>query len=103
MERGRREACSPSPSQWGGGRGVGLFFGALLLVTLAAPAGVQAEEPRLILGTTVWLERSGLLDSLLPPFERQTGRTITVVAVSAPQALALGARGDLDVLLIDAP
>jgi tungstate transport system substrate-binding protein len=40
---------------------------------------------------------------LIPTFERLTGRTVTVVAVSAPQALALGARGELDALLVDAP
>jgi tungstate transport system substrate-binding protein len=78
------------------------FITLLVCLTLASPSGALADEPRLILGTTVGLERSGLLDSVLPPFERQTGRRVTVVAVSAPQALALGARGDLDALLIDA-
>ena len=74
-----------------------------MLVTFAAPAGVQADGPRLILGTTVGLARTGLLASLLPLFEQQTGRRVTTVAVSAPQALELGTRGELDVLLIDAP
>ena len=73
-----------------------------LIVALDAPIGVRADEPRLLLGTTVGLERSGLLDVLLPDFERQTGRRVTTVAVSAPQALGLGARGELDVLLVDA-
>jgi tungstate transport system substrate-binding protein len=78
----------------------------LVLLVLFVPArlgSALADEPRLILGTTVGLERTGLLDDLLPLFERQTGRRVTIVAVSAPQALALGARGELDALLIDAP
>ena len=74
----------------------------VLAVALFAPPAVRADEPRLLLGTTVGLERSGLLAVLLPPFERQTGRKVTTVAVSAPQALGLGARGELDVLLVDA-
>ncbi len=72
-----------------------------LLTGLTWPASTQADEPRLVLGTTVGFVRSGLLDVLLPPFERQTGRRVTTVAVSAPQALALGARGEVDVLLVD--
>jgi tungstate transport system substrate-binding protein len=73
-----------------------------LIVVLAGPQSARADEPRLLLGTTVGLERSGLLDALLPDFERQTGRRVTTVAVSAPQALGLGARGEVDVLLVDA-
>jgi tungstate transport system substrate-binding protein len=71
-------------------------------VVLTGPTAARADEPRLLLGTTVGLERSGLLDVLLPDFERQAGRKVTTVAVSAPQALGLGARGELDVLLVDA-
>ena len=79
-----------------------VFVALLPLLLLTWPVAAQADEPRLLLGTTVGLERSGLLDSLLPPFERQTGRRVTTVAVSAPQALGLGARGEVDLLLIDA-
>ena len=94
---------SPSPAHGRGDRGVRALLALLLCSMLAFPISAQADEPRLLLGTTVGLERSGLLDVLLPPFERRTGRRVTVVAVSAPQALALGARGELDALLIDAP
>jgi len=79
-----------------------LLLTVAVCLTLLGPTGARADEPRLILGTTVGLERTGLLDSLLPLFERQTGRRVTTVAVSAPQALALGARGELDALLVDA-
>ena len=72
------------------------------MVVIASSTSAQADEPRLLLGTTIGLERSGLLEVLLPPFERQTGRRVTVVAVSAPQALGLGARGEVDLLLVDA-
>lgn len=73
-------------------------FAASLLTTMTA----SADAPRLVLGTTVGLEQSGLLDVLVPRFEQQSGKQVTVVAVSAPQVLALGARGELDVLLVDA-
>jgi tungstate transport system substrate-binding protein len=69
---------------------------------LAAPPAARADTPRLLLGTTVGLQATGLLDRLVPLFERQTGRQVTVMAVSAPQALALGIRGEADLLLVDA-
>jgi tungstate transport system substrate-binding protein len=69
---------------------------------LAVPWVARADAPRLLLGTTVGLQGTGLLDRLVPLFERQTGRQVTVVAVSAPQALALGVRGEVDLLLLDA-
>ncbi|MGE3267986.1 MAG: substrate-binding domain-containing protein [Chloroflexota bacterium] len=68
------------------------------------PAAAQPApvDESLILGVTIDLQRTGLLDVLLPVFEQQTGRTVTVVAVSAPHALALGVRAELDVLLVNA-
>lgn len=86
-------------------RRVGAVVALLIAIAglLAPPAGpARADAPRLIVGTTVGLQRTGLLDVLVPRFERQSGRAVTVVAVSAPQVLALGVRGELDVLLVDA-
>ncbi|MFN8633435.1 MAG: substrate-binding domain-containing protein [Chloroflexota bacterium] len=79
-----------------------LLATALLATMVLTTSRVAADEPRLVLGTTVGLQQSGLLDVLIPPFERQRSRAVTVVAVSAPQALALGVRGELDALLVDA-
>lgn len=75
----------------------------LMLLGLAVFAGgARADQAPLILGTTIDLQRTGVLDLLVPAFERQAGRPVTVVAVSAPHALVLGIRGELDVLLVDA-
>ena len=79
----------------------------LLLVTLIvalviAVPSARADQPPLILGTTIDLQKTGLLDVLIPAFERQAGRTVTVIAVSEPHVLALAVRAELDVLLVDA-
>ena len=74
----------------------------MLALPVAWPAAARADALPLILGTTIDLQRTGILDQLIPAFERQAGRTVTVVAVSAPHALALGERAELDVLLVDA-
>jgi tungstate transport system substrate-binding protein len=61
------------------------------------------QSPPVILATTTSTQETGLLDSLLPDFERRTGYRVQVVAVGSGQALALGRRGDADVVLSHAP
>lgn len=78
----------------------------LLLVGLLAlfPAGAAgAGASVVILSTTTSTQDSGLLDVLLPVFERQTGYTVKPIAVGTGQALALAARGEADVTLAHAP
>ncbi|HEY8600316.1 MAG TPA: substrate-binding domain-containing protein [Thermomicrobiales bacterium] len=57
----------------------------------------------LILSTTTSTQDSGLLDELLPLFNRQTGYNIKVVSVGSGAAIALGGRGEADVILAHAP
>jgi len=87
-------------------RSLGLVIVALLLaLTLAAPGhiGAQAQRAPIILSTTTSTQDSGLLDVLVPMFERQSGYTVKTVAVGTGQALALAARGEADVVLAHAP
>jgi tungstate transport system substrate-binding protein len=82
---------------------------ALLMVTtslfVAAPERIAAWGQRapVILSTTTSTQDSGLLDVLVPMFEGQSGYTVKTVAVGTGQALALGARGEADVVLAHAP
>jgi len=61
------------------------------------------QSNQIILATTTSTRDAGLLDSLLPVFERRTGYTVKVIAVGSGQALAMGRRGDADVVLSHAP
>lgn len=73
---------------------------ALLVLGLpAAPSGAAAGET-LILATTTSTQDSGLLDVLLPAFEAEAGIRVKTVAVGSGEALAMGRRGDADVLLV---
>ena len=74
----------------------------LLAVLLGAPAIAAAAEV-LRLATTTSLENSGLLAYLLPDFERRCRCRMHVIPVGTGKALALGRRGDADVLLVHAP
>jgi tungstate transport system substrate-binding protein len=76
-----------------------------ILVWMAALELARAQTARspVILSTTTSTQDSGLLDVLVPLFERQTGYTVKTIAVGTGQALALGARGEADVVLVHAP
>ncbi len=74
---------------------------AALVLSLAPPAGAQSSV--VILSTTTSTQDSGLLDVLVPIFERRTGYTVKTISVGTGQALALAARGEADVTLCHAP
>jgi tungstate transport system substrate-binding protein len=77
---------------------------ALLLLVLSwMPAGAQTPGSTVVLSTTTSTQDSGLLDVLVPLFERQSGLTLKPVSVGTGQALALAARGEADVVLVHAP
>lgn len=64
---------------------------------------VRAATPdRLILATTTSTQDSGLLEYLLPDFEKEFNTKIDVIAVGTGQALQLGKDGNADVLLVHA-
>jgi tungstate transport system substrate-binding protein len=66
----------------------------------------QAPAPKIkdvILATTTSTVDSGLLDVLIPVFEKKTGYNVKTVAVGTGQALAMGEKGEADVLLVHAP
>lgn len=69
---------------------------------LAHPAPGQ-DSTSLILATTTGTYDSGLLDSLLPLFERRSGLRVKVIAVGTGAALMMARRGDADVILVHAP
>lgn len=76
----------------------------LAAAVLLAGAGAPAPASRVvILSTTTSTQDSGLLDVLVPLFERQTGYSVKTISVGTGQALALAARGEADVTLAHAP
>ncbi|MBI4633719.1 MAG: substrate-binding domain-containing protein [Deltaproteobacteria bacterium] len=68
----------------------------------ALPAGA-AEQKNIILATTTSTQDSGLLDVLIPMFEKKTGYFVKTIAVGSGQAMAMGQKGEADVLLVHSP
>lgn len=77
----------------------------LLAMLLSAPAlgATPVAGPSVILATTTSTQDTGLLDVLVPAFERATGYAVKPIAVGTGAALAMGEKGDADVLLVHAP
>lgn len=75
----------------------------VLLPTRRAEAQQARSSHNVILATTTSLRDTGLLDSLLPVFERETGYHVRAVAVGSGQALKLAELGDADVVLVHSP
>ena len=75
----------------------------LLLMLLLVPGRALAQSSTVILATTTSTQDSGLLDVLVPLFEKKSGLTVKTISVGTGQALALAARGEADVTLAHAP
>ncbi len=85
-----------------------LKFGIVLLVAATVSVfhvsvSAQAQEKVLILATTTSTQDTGLLDVLIPVFEKKTGYKVKTIAVGSGQAMAMGQKGEADVLLVHSP
>ncbi len=70
---------------------------------LAAAAALPAlARDGVYLATTTSTENSGLLAHLLPVFEAKTGIKVKVLSAGSGMALAMGQRGDADLVLVHA-
>jgi len=80
-----------------------LGLAGLVVALTASVCNVRAAGTPVILATTTSTQDSGLLDILVPLFEKKTGYFLKTVSVGTGQALALGGRGEADVVLVHAP
>ncbi|GAQ94257.1 tungstate transport system substrate-binding protein [Thermodesulfovibrio aggregans] len=76
------------------------FLISLLLLIFATAA--MAQEKEIVLATTTSVENSGLLNYILPIFEKKTGIKVKVVARGTGAAIEMGKRGDADAVFVHA-
>jgi tungstate transport system substrate-binding protein len=77
-----------------------IFRIVAFVLAIFAIAPAQADERFITLSSTTSTQDSGLFGHILPIFTAARGITVHVVAVGTGQALAIGARGDADALLV---
>jgi len=81
---------------------------AILLVPLLCTGcpkqsvGSQKKTKLLRVAVTTSTRDSGLLDVLVPPFEKQAAVRVEIIAVGTGKALKLAERGDVDALIVHA-
>ena len=80
-----------------------MISAGLVLVVDQTVASAQSGKRPLIVAITTSTQDSGLMDVLVPMFEGQTGYRVKTIAGGTGQTLAMGARGDADVVLGHAP
>jgi tungstate transport system substrate-binding protein len=79
------------------------LIAAVLMIGMALPACAAPSQKNLILATTTSTQDSGLLDVLIPVFEKKTGYFVKTIAVGSGQAMAMGQKGEADVMLVHSP
>jgi len=76
----------------------------LFVVTLLSLASLSWGAPKsIILATTTSTQDSGLLDVLVPQFEKESGYKVKTISVGSGQAMKMGEKGEADVLLVHSP
>jgi tungstate transport system substrate-binding protein len=84
-------------------RFVGVLSVSLIALQLLFAVTAFGQAPvHLRLSTTTSTYDSGLLDYILPDFEKANNAKVDVVAVGTGQALEIGAKGDADAVLVHA-
>ena len=78
-----------------------ILAGAVLLA--AGVYGCSSGSDELILATTTSTQDSGLLDVLIPQFEKEHDYKVKTIAVGSGEALRLAGEGEADVVLAHSP
>lgn len=77
---------------------------ALFMIGTVSPAAAAGPaQKNVILATTTSTQDTGLLDVLIPSFEKKTGYFVKTIAVGSGQAMTMGQKGEADVLLVHSP
>lgn len=78
---------------------------ALVFASCGSSDDSSKEESKgtIILATTTSTKDSGLLDEILPVFEKEEGYKVDVVSVGSGEAMKMGENGEADVLLVHSP
>ena len=76
---------------------------AVTLTILIWANTALAASKTVVLATTTSTQDSGLLDVLVPMFEKENGLKVKTISVGSGQAMKMGEKGEADVLLVHSP
>jgi tungstate transport system substrate-binding protein len=76
---------------------------SVVVYALCSCFSLALAQQDIILATTTSVQDTGLLDAIVPIFEKQSGYHLKAIAVGTGQALAMAGKGEADVVLAHAP
>ncbi|HOG08505.1 MAG TPA: substrate-binding domain-containing protein, partial [Syntrophales bacterium] len=82
---------------------VGLMAALILMAGFSPAQAAPVKQKNLILATTTSTQDTGLLDVIIPIFEKKTKYFVKTIAVGSGAAMAMGKKGEADVLLVHSP
>ncbi|HAD81383.1 MAG: tungsten ABC transporter substrate-binding protein [Candidatus Edwardsbacteria bacterium RIFOXYD12_FULL_50_11] len=80
-----------------------LSLSLLLVLSLLVPVAQAKDKPKLVLATTTSTMDSGLLDFLVPIFEKENGCKVQIIAVGTGAAIRYGKDGNADIVMVHDP
>jgi tungstate transport system substrate-binding protein len=88
-------------------KSIGFIFAIMavlaFVISVSPATAAPPKQKNVILSTTTSTQDSGLLDVLIPIFEKKTKYFVKTIAVGSGQAMAMGKKGEADVLLVHSP
>jgi len=79
-----------------------LILTMTFLLFLGASPAMAKDQATLLVATTTSLQDTGLMDRIASLFTQETGIKVKVIAAGTGEALKMGERGDVDVVLVHA-
>lgn len=80
-----------------------LYWFIIWLLLFFETPEAKTSSRGVLLATTTSIQDSGLLDLLIPIFEKKTRYLVKTIAVGSGQAIAMGEKGEVDILLVHSP
>ncbi|NQU63618.1 MAG: substrate-binding domain-containing protein, partial [SAR324 cluster bacterium] len=83
-------------------RRITILLCSVISLLMVSATSIAADKPVLTMSTTTSTQASGLLDVLLPEFEKETGIRVKVIAKGTGAAIRDGIDGNVDVIFVHA-
>lgn len=84
-------------------KSIKILLALLILSLIFVVENLCLASERIRMATTTSTDNSGLLEVILPPFEKMCVVTVDVIAVGTGKAIKLGESGNVDIILVHAP
>jgi len=72
----------------------------IILILAITGCKKELQNKTILLSTTTSVQDSGLMDALIPVFEKDSGAVVKMIAVGSGKAMKMGEDGEADILIV---